>query len=270
MRGMFTAGAMDVMMEHHITLDGAIGVSAGAAFGVNYKSRQIGRVIRYNTRFCNDKRYCGLRSLLKTGNIYNTQYAYDIVPNQYDPFDFREYEANPMEFYVVCTDIETGQAVYHRYLGKADHGFDWIRASASMPLVSRTVEIEHLRLLDGGITAPIPLHYFEQLGYTKNIVILTQPYGYRKKRSKAMPLIKLFYRKYPHLVQAMAQRHEVYNADLAYVEEQEKAGRILVLRPPAPLPVSRVEHNANKLRAAYEIGRETAAAKINEIQEFLS
>lgn len=270
MRGMFTAGAMDVMMEHHIEVDGAIGVSAGAAFGVNYKSRQIGRVIRYNTRFCNDKRYCGLRSLLKTGNLYNTRFAYEIVPTQYDPFDFATYESNPMAFYVVCTDVETGRAVYHPYLGKSDHGFDWIRASASMPLVSRTVEIEEQHLLDGGITDPIPLRYFEQAGYTKNVVILTQPQGYRKKYSKAMPLIRLFYRRYPQLVQAMAQRHEVYNAALDYVEAQERAGNILVLRPAAPLPVKRVEHHAERLRAAYEMGRETAAAVIPELRAFLS
>lgn len=270
MRGMFTAGATDVMMEHHLEIDGAIGVSAGAAFGINYKSRQIGRVIRYNTRFCADKRYCGLRSLITTGNIYNTRFAYEIVPTQYDPFDFATYEANPMTFYVVCTDVESGRAVYHNYLGKADHGFDWIRASASMPLVSRTVEIEGQHLLDGGITDPIPLQYFEQSGYTKNVVILTQPRGYRKKRSKALPLIRLFYRRYPQLVQAMAQRHEVYNAALDYVEEQERAGNILVLRPAAPLPVQRVERNADHLRTAYEMGRETAAARIRELRDFLS
>ena len=128
MRGMFTAGVMDVLMENDVDFDGVIGVSAGAAFGCNYKSKQIGRVIRYNTRFCADKRYCGLGSLLKTGNIYNTDFCYSTVPLEIDPFDFDAYDANPQEFYVVCTDIESGQPVYHKYLGKNDHGFDWFRA----------------------------------------------------------------------------------------------------------------------------------------------
>lgn len=270
MRGMFTAGVMDVMLEKGITFDGAIGVSAGAAFGVNYKSGQIGRVIRYNTRFCNDKRYCGLWSLLKSGDIYNTEFCYRVVPTQYDPFDFDSYGKNPMEFHLVCTDVETGKPVYHPYGGRQDHGFDWIRASASMPLVSHIVEIDGQKMLDGGISDPIPLKYFETLGYERNVLILTQPREYRKKKSSALPLIKLMYRKYPHLVEAMAKRHEVYNATMDYIEEQEATGQILVLRPETPLPVSRVEKDPNKLRIAYEIGRKAAASKLNEIQQFLS
>lgn len=270
MRGMFTAGAMDVMMEKGVKFDGAIGVSAGAAFGVNYKSGQIGRVIRYNTKFCNDKRYCGLWSLLKSGDIYNTDFCYRVVPTQYDPFDFDSYGKNPMDFYVVSTDVETGKPVYHPYGGWEDHGFDWIRASASMPLVSHMVEIDGVKMLDGGISDPIPLQYFETQGYNRNVLILTQPKGYRKKKSSAMLLIKLMYRKYPHLVAAMAQRHEVYNATMDYIDEQEADGKIFVLRPDSPLPVSRVEKNPDKLRVAYEIGRKTAAAKMAELDDFLS
>ena len=270
MRGMFTAGAMDVMMEKGVKFDGAIGVSAGAAFGVNYKSGQIGRVIRYNTRFCNDKRYCGLWSLLKSGDIYNTDFCYRVVPTQYDPFDFDSYGKNPMDFYVVSTDVETGKPVYHPYGGWEDHGFDWIRASASMPLVSHMVEIDGVKMLDGGISDPIPLQYFESQGYNRNVLILTQPKGYRKKKSSAMLLIKLMYRKYPHLVAAMAQRHEVYNATMDYIDEQEADGKIFVLRPDSPLPVSRVEKSPDKLRVAYEIGRKAAAAKMAALNDFLS
>lgn len=270
MRGMFTAGAMDVMMEKGVKFDGAIGVSAGAAFGVNYKSGQIGRVIRYNTKFCNDKRYCGLWSLLKSGDIYNTDFCYRVVPTQYDPFDFDSYGKNPMEFYVVSTNVETGKPVYHPYGGWEDHGFDRIRASASMPLVSHMVEIDGVKMLDGGISDPIPLQYFETLGYNRNVLILTQPKGYRKKKSSAMLLIKLMYRKYPHLVAAMAQRHEVYNATMDYIDAQEADGKIFVLRPDSPLPVSRVEKSPDKLRVAYEIGRKAAAAKMAALGDFLS
>lgn len=270
MRGMFTAGVTDVMMEQGIEFDGAVGVSAGAAFGCNYKSRQVGRALRYNKRFCNDRRYCGLRSLLLTGNIYNTDFAYREVPLHLDEFDFAAYTANPMEFWLVCTDIETGLPVYHRYDGYHDHGFDWIRASASMPMVSRTVEIDGQKLLDGGISDAIPLRFFENCGYNRNVVILTQPADYRKKKTSAMPLIRLLYRKYPALVSAMETRHRMYNDTLEYITQQEAAGNILVIRPAAPLPVSRVEKNPERLQAAYDIGRATAAAQLEAIRHFLA
>lgn len=167
MRGMFSAGVMDVMMENGIRFDGIIGVSAGAAFGVNYKSGQIGRVIRYNAKYCRDKRYCGVGSLLKTGNLFNTEFCYGEVPLKLDVFDFDTYEKDPTAFYVTCTDIESGKPVYHEYTGRNDHGFDWIRASASLPLVSQIVEIDGVKLLDGGIADSIPVAYFESIGYTK-------------------------------------------------------------------------------------------------------
>lgn len=270
MRGMFTAGVTDVMQEQGIEFDGAVGVSAGAAFGCNYKSRQIGRAIRYNKRFCNDRRYSGLRSLLTTGNLFNTDFAYREVPLNLDVFDFAAYTANPMEFYLVCTNVETGKPIYHRYDGYHDHGFDWIRASASMPMVSRTVEIDGQKLLDGGISDAIPLHFFEDRGYNRNIVILTQPAGYRKKKTSAMPIIRLMYRKYPALVHAMEIRHEMYNSTLEYIARQEAAGNILVIRPAEPLPVSRVEKNPERLQAAYDIGRATATAQLESIRQFLS
>ena len=151
MRGMFAAGVIDVLMEHGIAFDGAIGVSAGAAFGCNYKSKQIGRVIRYNTRFSKDKRYGGFRVLLKEGNFYSKQFCYEEVPLKYDIFDYDTYEDNPMEFYVVATDVDTGKAEYHLLTDRYDHGFEWIRASASMPLVSQMVENVVKGLQDNGV-----------------------------------------------------------------------------------------------------------------------
>ncbi|MBP1544269.1 MAG: patatin family protein [Oscillospiraceae bacterium] len=269
MRGMFTAGVMDVMMENGVEFDGAIGVSAGAAFGCNYKTRQIGRVIRYNTRFSRDKRYCGVRCLLRTGDMYSADFAYGEVPLIHDPFDFDTYMNNPMEFYVVCTDIEKGEAVYHRYEGWDDHGFDWIRASASMPLVSRAVEIDGMKLLDGGISDSVPLRYFESIGYDRNIVVLTRPSDYVKKKNGILPLIKAKYRKYPKMVELMADRHNAYNKDIAYITEKEKRGEVLVIRPEAALPIGRVDKDPEKLRAVYEIGRQTAEKLLPEIKRFL-
>lgn len=270
MRGMFTAGVMDVMMEAGIGFDGVIGVSAGACFGCNYKSGQIGRVIRYNTRFCADKRYSGLGVLLREGNLFSTPFCYSEVPLKHDPFDFDAYHRSPMEFYVVCTDVETGKPVYHRYEGLHDHGFDWIRASASMPLVSRIVEIDGQKLLDGGISDSVPLQYFERIGYDRNVVILTQPKGYLKKKNSLIPLMKLKYRKYPALVQTMADRHSEYNDTLAYIERQEATGKLLVIRPDAPLDIGKAEKDPGKLRQVYEQGRAVAARNLKQLQVFLS
>ena len=270
MRGMFTAGVMDVFMENGIEFDGAIGVSAGAAFGCNYKSKQIGRVLRYNTTYVRDKRYCGVRVLLKTGNIYSTEFCYEEIPNKLDVFDYDTYESNPMEFYVVATDVETGKAIYHKHEGRDDHGFDWIRASASMPLVSKMVEIDGKKMLDGGAADSLPLKFFESIGYDRNIVILTKPKGYKKSKNKAIPLMKLKYRKYPEFVKTMANRHIVYNEALEYIEEKEKAGEVLVIRPEEELPVSRVEKDVDKLKLAYEIGRQVAKKNLASVKEFLN
>lgn len=270
MRGMFTAGVMDVMMEAGITYDGVIGVSAGAAFGCNYKSGQIGRVIRYNTRFCADKRYSGLGVLLREGNIFSAKFCYDTVPLQYDPFDFDAYESSPMEFYVVCSDIESGEAVYHRYEGRGDHGLEWIRASASMPLVSRIVEIDGHKYLDGGITDSIPVQYFESIGYDRNVVVLTQPRNYNKKENALVELIKLRYRKYPNMVAAIKTQHERYNSTRAYIAEQEEKGKLFGIRPESALEIGRVEKDPARLRAVYDIGRATAARQIDKLREFLS
>ncbi len=270
MRGMFTAGVMDVMMEAGITYDGVVGVSAGAAFGCNYKSGQIGRVIRYNTRFCADRRYSGLGVLIREGNLFSTPFCYEEVPIIHDPFDFDAYESSSMEFYVVCTDVETGKPVYHRYEGRNDHGFDWIRASASMPLVSQIVEIEGQMLLDGGISDSIPVRYFESIGFCRNVVVLTQPKGYRKKKNSLIPLMKMKYRKYPDLVNTMANRHLVYNETLAYIAEQERAGKLLVIRPEQALDIGKAEKNPDRLKAVYELGRNAAMDRLDEIRAYLA
>ena len=269
MRGMFTVGVLDVMMENGIEYDGIIGVSAGAAFGCNYKSKQIGRAIRYNMQYCRDKRFSGIGSLLKTGNIFNTEFAYGEVPLKYDVFDFDTYESNPMDFYVVCTDIETGQPVYHNYGGRDDHCFDWIRASASMPLVSQIVEIEGRKLLDGGIADSIPVKYFESIGYDRNVAVLTQPANYRKQKNRLMPLVRQIYRQYPKLVETMASRHLVYNETLAYIAEQEKQGKLFVIRPKETLRIGKVEKNPDKLKEIYDLGRQAAASQMAELKAYL-
>ena len=269
MRGLFSAGVMDVLMEHQIAFDGAIGVSAGAAFGCNYKSRQPGRVIRYNIEYARDPRYCSLRSLFKTGDLFGADFCYHELPNKLDPFDTEAFQQNPMEFYVVCTDVLTGEAVYQKCGIADDECFEWLRASASMPLVSRTVEIGGRRMLDGGIADSIPLRYFEQIGYNKILVILTQPEGYRKKKNKALPLIRLSFRQYPKMVEALEKRHKKYNDTLAYVKKREREGAVLVLRPQDSLSIGRVEHNPERMRQVYDCGRKVALQSLEQIEAFL-
>jgi len=188
MRGMYTCGILDVLMNEGIEFGGAAGVSAGAAFGCNYKSRQPGRALRYNKRFAGDPRYSGLRSLLRTGNLFNAEFCYHVVPTEYDVFDTATFASNPMAFYAVCMDVDTGKAVYHRCTDGGYTDLEWIRASASMPIVSRVVEIDGHRYLDGGLADNIPLEFMQQQGYARNVVILTQADDYRKQQSRAMPL----------------------------------------------------------------------------------
>ena len=268
MRGLFTAGIIDVMMEAGVEPDGLIGVSAGAAFGCNYKSRQPGRAIRYNTRFAKDARYSGLKSLLTTGDYFNAQFGYHIVPYQYDLFDVAAFEQNPMEFIVVCTDVLTGQAVYHK-MDRVDYDeLEWLRASASMPLASKVVEVAGRKLLDGGVADSIPLAYFESIGYDRNVVILTQPEGYMKHRTKLMPLMRIGLRRYPEMIQAMDRRYLMYNRELEFVRQAEREGRCLVIRPDEKLPIGHISHDPEEMKRVYQIGREMGDRYIERIKAF--
>ncbi len=269
MRGLFTAGVTDVLMENGITFDGAVGVSAGACFGCNYKSGQRGRAIRYNLRFCRDKRYCSVYSLLRTGDMFGAEFCYHTMPDELDIFDYNEYNKNPMEFYVVCTDVETGKPVYKRLNTLNSEQLEWIRASASMPLASRIVEIDGRKLLDGGISDSIPLGFMERHGYDRNIVILTQPRDYEKKDSKSFSLIKRAYKKYPSLVKTYENRPKMYNEQLKSIRQSESEGKAYVIAPPAPLPIGHVEHNPDKLLEVYRIGRNTAMKYLDEIMKFM-
>ena len=269
MRGLYTAGALDVLMKQGIAVDGAVGVSAGAVFGCNMKSGQIGRVLRYNTAYCRDPRYMSLRSLLRTGDLYGEQFCYHDIPDRLDPFDREAFRASPMAFYVVCTDVRTGKPVYRRMTDGGPGDLQWMRASASMPMVSRVVQVDGYELLDGGIVDAIPIDWFRQQGYERNLVILTRPAGYRKQPVQALPLMRLLLRRYPAVAREMAVRQQRYNDTRARVEQLEARGVTLVLRPSRPLPIRRVEKDPHRLREAYAIGRADALARLEEIRRFL-
>ena len=270
MRGMFTAGVLDVLMENGLVTDGAIGVSAGAVFGCNYKSHQIGRVIRYNTEYCNDKRYASFKNLVKTGNLYSEQVCYHEVPEKLDPFNEAAFAASPMDFFVVCTDVKTGVPIYHKCRKGDAEDVLWMEASASMPLAAKIVKIGHYGLLDGGVADSIPVRFFESIGYKRNLIILTQPKGYIKKKNKFLPAIRAKYFRCPAFVEAVADRHERYNETLSYISMLEQAGKDYVIRPPIPLEIGAMERDPAQLRRVYETGRAVTQIQVEKIRDFLN
>ena len=263
MRGMFTCGVLDVFMEHGIAFDVAAGVSAGAVFGCNLKSRQIGRALRYNMRYCADPRYCSLRSLIRTGDLYGADFCYRQLPDELDVFDRAAFRENPMAFYVVATDVRTGRPVYHRCFDGGEGDMLWLRASASMPLVSRPVRVDGLELLDGGISDAVPYRFLLDNGCDRIALVLTQPAGYRKQ--PAPRLMSLAMRRYPAVAGAMAARHEMYNRQM----EEIDALRALVLRPPEPLGIGRTEKDPAELERVYRVGRRVAEGRLDEVRAFL-
>ena len=268
MRGMFTCGVIDVFMEEGIEFDGAAGISAGAVFGCNFKSRQIGRPIRYNKNYCKDPRYCSMHSLLKTGDLYGVDFCYRELPDILDPFDAAAFKENPMDFYVGATNVGTGKILFHNCRDGGENDIQWMRASASMPIVSRPVQIGKYTLLDGGIADPIPFLFMEKKGYDRNVIILTQPLGYRKKKSA--PAIQALLRRYPAVVKTMAVRHRIYNRQLDQIRERELAGKAIVIRPAEDLRIGHTEKNPRELERVYQAGRSEAKRQLNIIRSFLA
>lgn len=270
LRSLFSEGVFDIMLEHGITFDGMIGVSAGASIGCNFKTKQIGRALRYNSDFAHDKRYISLWSLLTTGDLVSKDFGYHVIPVKYDVADFKTFEENPIECHVVCTDVDTGGTVV-KQIRKLDYdGLEWLRASSSMPIVSRPVTLEGHRLLDGGIANSIPLEYFQSIGYERNVVILTQPAGYFKKKTKLMPLLHIFCHSMPKIIHDMAHRHEMYNSQLRYIAAEQQKGNTLVICPDESLPIGRVEMKPEKMKHVYEMGRKAGEENIERIKEFLN
>lgn len=269
MRGMFTAGALDVLMENGIDFDCTVGVSAGAVFGCNLKSKQIGRAIRYNLKYSKNWRYCSVRSLLLTGDLYGAKFCYDTLPFELDKFDLETFKNNPMEFYAVCTNVNTATPIYKRIYNCDKEEMKWFRASASLPLVSKIVEINGEDYLDGGITDSIPLKFLQTQNCDRNVAILTQPIDYRKSPAN-VSMFKFSLRKYPKMLEAMKNRHIMYNKQVEYVISEEKVGNVFVIRPSKPLSIKRTENDPEKLKAVYEIGRETMTERLEELKKYLN
>ncbi|KGQ42204.1 patatin family protein [Gallibacterium anatis] len=268
MRGLYTAGILDVFLEQDIHVDGIVGVSAGVLFGVNYPSKQKGRALRYNLKYLNDKRYMGLHSLITTGNIINKDFAFYDLPINIDRFDEQAFIDSGIDFYATLTNVDTGQAEYVK-LSHIFEQMEVLRATSAMPFVSRMVEIDGKRYLDGGIADSIPLEKCRQLGYDKIIVILTRPLEYRKKAVNPL-LFKLFYAKYPNLVTSLAQRYLNYNQRVEQVIEADKKGEIFVFRPSKTLPIKRIEKDPVKIQAMYDLGVADAHQALADLKHYLS
>lgn len=269
MRGMYTAGALDVLMENKITFDKTVGVSAGAVFGCSFHSGQYGRAIRYNKKYCRDKRYMSLRSLIFTGDLFGKDFCYRELPEKLDPFDNKSFLENPGEFYVVTTDINTGKPIYHLCTDCGEKDLEWMRASASMPFVSRIVKTDGYEMLDGGVSDSIPVEWMMNQGADKIFAILTRPCDYRKKENKLSAVFNNFYKKYPALVKAMNERYIEYNRTLDMIDKLEKEGKIFLLRPEKAMEISRAENNPDKLQMTYDLGREDMRRKLDDLKKYL-
>lgn len=267
-RGIYTAGVLDILMDEGINFDAVIGVSAGAIHGCSFVSGQRGRSIRYYRKYCGDPRMMSIRNWLKTGNAVDTDFCYHQLPEVLDVYDNEAFKKSPTDFYVTCTELETGKAEYIR-LDDMIAQVDYLRASASLPYFSQIVELNGKKYLDGGCSDSVPLEAFEKLGYERNVVVLTQPAGYRKKPEMQF-LAKTVYRKYPDFCKALLNRHDDYNRLMDFLEERQRQGRIFIIRPSEKLDIKRVENDVNKVQKAYDLGNANAKAAMAELKVWLA
>lgn len=270
LRGLYSVGVLDVLMENNIEVDGIVGVSAGALFGVNYFSKQKGRAIRYNKKYCNDKRYISIRSLILTGNVVNKNFAFYKVTKELDPFDNETYIKNKKDYYVAMTNVKTGQAEYVKIESPIEQ-LEELRATSAMPLASKMIKINGNKYLDGGITDSIPIDKCISLGYKKIIAVLTQPLDYRKRplNKKKERIVKWKFRKYPKLIAAMLSRYEKYNATLERIIDLENKQEIFVIRPSQKIDINILERNPDKMQEVYDLGVNDCKKIVNDLKKFL-
>lgn len=268
MRGLYTAGVLDLFLEKDIDMKYCIGVSAGATQTVSYLSKQHKRNYRINLDYIKDKRYLSFRNLFKTGSIFGMNMIFNIIPNELDPFDYKEFKENDVTFVVGVTNCETGKPEYYN-VDDLDHGVETLKATMSLPLVAPIVEYEGKKLLDGGITDPIPIRKSIEDGNEKHVVVLTQHKGYKKEKNKALSFVRRKYKRFPKLIEALEKRHEVYNETLELLDKLEQEGKCFIIRPSEPLNIGRLERNTDKLNNVYEQGYDDAKILYNKLVEFL-
>ncbi len=267
MRGIYTAGVLDVFMEHDISFDGVLGVSAGALHGCSYVSQQHGRSIRYYRRFCGDRRFMSYSNLLLRGELVNTDFCYHEIPEKLDPFDYDTFRASPVKFYAGCSNLETGRPEIIRITDMKEQ-IDAVRASASLPFVSHIVRYRGMKLLDGGCTDSIPVREMMQMGYRRNVVVLTRDASYVKRPSSVAPAHLLYFR-YPRFVAALKHRPQTYNQTVQMIRRLEREGKVFVICPSQVMTISRTSRDLDEMNRTYELGRADAEAQLDGLQAFL-
>ena len=268
MRGVYTAGVLDYFMEKNLYFDDCYGVSAGACHIASYVSKQIGRSIKVTLDYINDKRYCSVNSLIKTGDMFGVEMLYDVIPNKLELYDYETFNKFKGNFYSVVTNCKTGKAEYIK-IKDMKKDIIAVRASSSLPLLSRIVEINGKEYLDGGITDSIPIKKSIKDGHKKNVVILTRDKTYRKSKPKFLSFFKLKYKKYPNLVKAIENRYKMYNETLDFLEEEKAKNKVFIIQPKLPVKISRIEKDKDKLKELYDQGYEDAKELYEDLMKFL-
>ena len=269
MRGLFSAGVLDALLElKELSINGIVGVSSGALFGVNYVSKQKERAVRYNKKYADDKRYMGLHSWITTGNAVNKDFAFYELPYKLDVFDNETFKKAQTDFYVVMTNVESGKPEYV-LIEDAFAQMEYLRATSALPFASKIIEINGKKYLDGGISDSIPIDFCESLGYDKIIAVLTRPEG-TYKEDKLGFLYKLVYRKYPNLVNSLLNMATDYEKVLVKIKDLENKGKIFVVRPPEVLKIGRLEKNRDKIQKVYDTGLNTGLKELDNIVKYLN
>lgn len=271
LRGLYTSGVLDYLMDKKINIDCIIGVSAGALFGVNYFSKQKGRGLRYNLKYCNDKRYMSVRSLLLTGNIVNKKFAYYKVSKELDPFDTDTFKKSKKDFYSVATNVETGLAEYMKITDPISQ-MEELRATSAMPMLSRMIKVNNNKYLDGAVADSIPVKKAIEMGYDRIVVVLTQPKEYRKPEltNKNMKRIMIKYKNYPKFIRTMLNRPNEYNKTIDYIIELEKNKKIFVIRPSEDINVDPIKKTKEDLQNVYDVGVKDIKNKFKDLCKYLS
>ncbi|WP_276352329.1 patatin-like phospholipase family protein [Cohnella caldifontis] len=273
MRGLYTAGVLEYFAERNLVFPYQIGVSAGACMAASYLSRQRGRNRKVNIDFAGDPRYLSWRRFLRRRReLFGMDFIFEEIPRNLVPFDFQAFDESDAEFVVGTTDVETGRPAYYSKRGGDLDGslLTLLRASSSLPFFAPIVEYQGRKLMDGGISDPIPVRKAEADGYARNVLILTRNPGYKKSRNRLRWLLERKFGTYPAFVETMLRRHELYNDTVAYAEEQERKGLAFLIRPQLPLAVGRTEQNKQKLESLYRQGYEDARQAYPRLAEWLS
>ena len=269
LRGIYTAGVLDELLKNNIKVDKIIGVSAGALFGVNYKSNQPGRALRYNKKYCNNKNYMSYYSFFTTGNIVNREFCFDKLVNELDPFDYETFSNNKIDFYATVTNLETGKAEYRLIKDlRNEKDSEYLRASGSMPFVSRIVEVDGKKYLDGAIADSIPVDKMLTMSVDKIIVVPTRPIDFRR-RKKTTILNKLKYKKYPLFADKLSNRYKMYNEEVERIIDLENQGKVFVIRPSRFVNIKRLEKNPEIIQEMYDLGVSDTKSKLKELKKYL-